>query len=149
MFGIRFFTPQALSSQGSPIAGAVLRIGDTQLRFAVDLSHWTRAQYERQWGEGIQRLARGAASSALVYAYRGRGDATHLMWVLWRDDRFVYIQDQALVSSELDAPFDPMASYAHVGAHVGPQHGLPIGEWRLALEDLLAASIGRRPPRLA
>ena len=147
LFGIRFFTPQALGSDLQPIAGGVLRVGDTLLRFPVDLSYWSKANYEHHWHEAIQLLARGAQRSALVYAYRGPTvDATHLMWAMWRDDQYVYVQDQAVLASELDGPFDPALAYVHVGERLTPASGAGITEWRFEIEHLLAAAFGMRSP---
>jgi len=147
LFGIRFFTPQALSGDQSPIAGGVLCAGDSLLRVPVDLAYWTVADYKRQWADGIQRLARGASSSALVYGYRGPEDAAHLMWALWRDDQRVYVQDLAVVSSELDAPFDPSNPYEHVGERISPEQGLPVCEWQLEVKHVLEAAFGARRKR--
>jgi CdiI N-terminal domain len=113
----------------------------------VDLLHWTAADYQHQWNAGIARLVNGAPSTALMSAYRGRGDDAHVMWALWRDETHVYIQEHAVLPADLDAPFDPAAPYGHVGTRVpAAENGLPIPEWHVKIEHLRAAQLGMRLP---
>lgn len=147
MFSIRVFTPPVTNENGWLHAGGELALGDARLFFLVDLSHWSVADYERQWHEGITRLLRGAPSTALMMAYRGPGDEPHLMWALWRDGERVHAQQHTLLPAELDAPFDARAPYAHVGERVpATEHGLPIAEWSAELVHLYAAAFGIRWP---
>jgi hypothetical protein len=126
----------------------VLLLGHTRLCFVAALQHWTVADYERQWREGIARLAAGEASTALMTAYRGPGDRPHVMWALWRDESHVYIQEQTVLPAELDTLFDPRAPYQQVGNRVAAtEAGLPISEWRIELVHLLAEAYGIRWPR--
>jgi hypothetical protein len=147
MFRVRVFTPAVLSEDGLPQAGAELLLGTARLCFLVDLRYWRVADYERQWREGIGRLAQGAPSTALMIAWRGPGDAPHLMWALWRDDGSVYVQEQSVLPADLDSPFDPWAPYAHVGGRVAASElGLSIPEWRFDVVELYAATLGIRWP---
>jgi hypothetical protein len=147
MFRVRVFTPSVVDEDGVPHAGAELVLGPERLRFLVDLRYWSIAAYERQWREGLARLLHGAPSTALMTAYRGPGDATHLMWALWRDGGHVYVQEQPVVSAELDAPFNPDDPYAHVGVWLAAsRHALPIPEWRVDIAHLFAAALGIRWP---
>ncbi|HEU4647789.1 MAG TPA: hypothetical protein VFS33_01920 [Gemmatimonadales bacterium] len=140
MFRIRFFTPAVVDEHGQPQAGGELAIGRETLRFQVDLRYWSMAAYEAQWRAAIARLAHGARSTALVTAYRGPQDEPHLLWALWREDPYVYLQELSILASELDAPFDPMAPYAQVGTRIpASEQGLPIAEYRIELMPFLAA----------
>ena len=140
MFGIRVFTPALFGGASLPEAGAELRVGGARLRFRLDLSRWSVAQYERQWQHGIKRLVGGASSSALVSRYAGHGDTPHMLWALWRVDRTVYVQSQCLIVAELELPFDPSAPYAHVGERVPvTECALPLPEWSVAAEEVIAA----------
>lgn len=140
MFRIRFFTPAAVDEYGRSQAGGELALGREKVRFRVDLRYWPMAAYEAQWRAGIARLVQGARSTALVTAYRGPYEEPHLLWALWREDPYVYLQELSILASELDAPFDPMAPYAHIGARIpASEQGLPIAEYRIGLMPLLAA----------
>jgi hypothetical protein len=136
-----------VNEQGWPHAGAELVIGDERKIFLLDLTQWGIAAYQRQWREGIGRLARGDSSSALLSAYRGPSEARHDMWALWREGGHVYVQGHTVLSTANDAPFDPSSPYAHVGVRIpATEQGLPIPEWRFDLSDLIAADLGIRWP---
>jgi hypothetical protein len=116
--------------------------------FLVDLTHWGISDYQRQWHAGISRLLQGAPSTALMTAYRGRGDSAHTMWALWREGGSVYVQEHSVLPADLDAPFDPNEPYGHVGERIpAAEYALPIPEWRVGLEHLHAAMLGIRLPR--
>lgn len=147
MFRIRFVTPPTRSQEGCLHAGAELRLGGARFGFLVDLSHWQIGDYERQWRNATRRLLHGAPSSALMTAYRGHGDVTHLMWGLWRDADYLYLQQHSVIGRELEAPFDPDAPHLQLGERIATStHGLPIPEWRVDLIDVYAAAMGIRWP---
>lgn len=147
MFGIRVFTPALVDESGWPHAGAELCVGAARLRFRLDLRYWRVANYERQWREGIARLASGASTSALVSRYSGPGDAPHTMWALWRADGHVFVQPECILPGELAAPFDPVAPYAHIGVRVPvTEENLPLTELSVPVEHVIAASLGIRWP---
>lgn len=147
MFRVRIFTPPVLNQEGSHQAGAELRLGRERFGFLVDLNHWQIADYERQWRGATKRLLHGGASTALMIAYRGPGEATHLMWGLWRDGNQVYVQQHSVLAGELDTPFDPHSPYGHLGQRIpASTHGLPIPEWRVDLVAVYAAAMGIRWP---
>lgn len=148
VFEIRVVTPAVTSAEGRRHAGGVLRVGEASLPFIVDLTSWRIADYERQWWEAIGRVARGASATALITGYAGDGDRPHAMWALWRDGDFVYVQPHIVVSEGLETPFDPGAPEPHVGERIGPDHGLPIAEWRVEFVYLVATAFGLRWPRL-
>lgn len=145
MFRIRLFTPVVTNEDGWRHAGGELVLGDTRLCFLVDLSHWTAADYQRQWRDGISRLARGAPSTALMSAYRGRAHHAHVMWAFWRDETHVYIQEHSVLPAELDVPFDPALPYVHVGERVpAAENALPIPEWHVPIEQVRTALLNFR-----
>ena len=148
MFRIRFFTPAVINEEGWQHAGGELVVGDARMCFLVDLTHWTTGHYARQWQAGIQRLAQGAPSTALMTGYRGRGDRAHTMWALWRDDAHVYVQEHSVLPADVEGEFDPDDAYAHVGVRIPSiENALPIPEWRVKLEDVQAALLGIRLPK--
>ena len=145
MFRIRVFTPAVVDQKGWRHAGGEIVIGDARKHFVLDLSHWSIASYQHQWREGVARITRGAASSALVAAYRGPGEKPHVMWSLWRVNGHVYVQSQVVIPEETDAPFDPSSPYAHVGERIpSSESGLPILEWRCNVTELIAVGFGVR-----
>jgi hypothetical protein len=147
MFRVRVFTPPALSEEGLLEAGGELRLGDQRIGFVVDLGYWTVGDYERQWREGTARLLHGAQRSALMTGYRGPGEATHLIWALWREGGFVYAQEHPVVVNAGDPPFDPMDPYGHVGERIATSVlNLPIPEWQVDLVQVYADAMGIRWP---
>jgi hypothetical protein len=145
VFRIRVFTPAVVNDRGWRHAGAELVVGSDRRFFQVDLSHWGIGDYQRQWREGIARLAKGDSSSALMSAYRGPGDTEHTLWALWREGNHVYVQGQAVLPVEADLLFDPSSPYPHVGERIAASaYGLPIPEWRVDLKSLLLADLGIR-----
>jgi hypothetical protein len=147
MFRVRVMTPPVVDDEGRSLAGAELCLGGQRFQFPVDLSHWRITDYERQWRDGIVRLVRGAASTALMTAYRGVGAAMHHMWGFWRKQEHVYVQQHPVVVSEADVPFDPAAPYPHLGERIpSSEHGLPLPEWRLDMVYFYAAALGIRWP---
>ena len=66
-----------VNDEGWQHAGGELVVGDARLCFLVDLPHWSIAEYQHQWRGAISRLVQGAPSTALMTAYRGRGDSAH------------------------------------------------------------------------
>jgi hypothetical protein len=147
MFRIRVFAPSLTYAHDSLNAVGELVIGDARQHFRLDLRAWSIADYERQWKAGVSRLVYGAPSSALMSAYRGDHDAPHLMWALWREAGFVYVQPQCVLNRELSSAFDPCAPYEHVGARVpATEQSLPIVEWRVELAQLYTNAFNVRWP---
>ena len=139
MLRIRFFTPAVTNADGWHHAGGELVLGDTRLCFLVDLCHWNAADYVHQWNDAIARLVRGASSTALMTAFRGRTGHAHVMWALWRDATHIYVQEHSVLPAELETPFEPAAPYSHVGARIpAAEHGLPIPEWHVPIEQVRA-----------
>ena len=147
MFRIRFSTPVLTNDEGWQHAGGEFLLDDTRLCFNVDLSHWGMSAYRRQWRRALERLAEGAPSSAFMTAYRGAGDSVHVMWAIWCNPEGVFVQEHAVVPSDLEAPFDPDEPYSHVGFRIpAAANSLPIPEWRVDLQHLNAALRGIRSP---
>jgi hypothetical protein len=141
MFDIRVSTSPQINEDGFPQAGGELRLGNEIFRFSIDLRYWPVREYESQWREGIWRLLEGAPSSALMTAYTGTSGHMHHMWALWREQKYLYIQQHAVIERDLDHPFVPHNPYAYVGARIEvSKYELPIPEWRVNLTDIFAAA---------
>ena len=77
----------------------------------------------------------------------GGGDGPHLMWALWKQAGFVYVQPHCVIEADLDEPFDPRAPYQHVGERLPAiEESLPMSEWRVELEQLFASVMRIRWP---
>ena len=137
-----------MNEEGWAHAGGELVVGDARLCFLVDLSYWTMGAYQHQWRQAIARLVEGAPSTAFMTAYRGPGASAHIMWALWRDNDYVYVQEHSVLPADLDAPFDPNDPYPHIGERVpAAESGLPIPEWHIRVENLHASLLGVRLPK--
>ena len=147
MFSIRVFAPPApFDTDLSQVTGTLI-VGDARLGFRLDLRRWRVSDYQYQWKAGIDRLARGAASSALMTAYRDDDPAPHLMWALWRDAGRIHVQPHCVLPSELTARFNPFDPYAHIGSRIpATEESLPIPEWSVDLDRFLAAALHIRWP---
>ena len=147
MFRIHVFSPPLADELYGPHAGGELVVGTTRLVFRLDLSHWRTADYERQWKAGLARLVHGASTSALMTAFRGNGDAPHMMFALWREGRDVYVQPHCVLPAEIAARFDPFAPYVHVEARIpAMEQSLPMRECRVEIEQLLTSALGIKWP---
>jgi hypothetical protein len=145
MFRIRVYSPPLMHHE--PRAVGELVVGDVRRHFAIDLRFWRATDYERQWKAGLERLLYGASSSALMTSYRGTDDAPHLMWALWREEGFVYVQPHCVLPEELDRAFDPFSAWSHVDTRVPvTEQSLPIAEWRVELAQLAASVMQIRWP---
>jgi len=147
MFGIRVFAP-SLVLDGSHAVGELV-VGETRRHFSLDLRFWRVVDYQRQWHAGLARLLHGAPTSALTTSFRGDGDdAPHLMWALWKEAPFVYVQPHCVVAADLDSRFDPANPYSHVATTRVPatEQALPMSEWRVELEQLFASVMRIRWP---
>jgi hypothetical protein len=148
MFRIRIVTPAVMSDAGHPHAGGEFALGADRLLFLADLRYWGVADYQLQWQSALERLAYGAPATALFTAYRGPAESSHVAWALWREDDWVYVQEQMFLSTELGPSFDPWSPDAHVGPRVpASAEGLPIAEWRTELVHLLATAFRINLPR--
>src|SRR5688572_22648793 len=147
MFRIRAVTTPMIDESGLPFCAGELRVGPRPIPFLIDLRHWSLADYERQWRASLSQLMQGDRSTVLLTAYRGPGDVSHVMWVLWQDEDHVHVQEQTVVAAELDAPFDPATAHLHAGSRVpAADNALPIREWRVPITDVYAAAMGIRWP---
>jgi hypothetical protein len=145
MFGIRVFAPP--TALDVPRAVGELVVGDARPLFSLDLRFWRVADYQRQWKAGLARLLHGASSTALMTSFRGDDDAPHLMWAMWKESGFAFVQPHCVLAAELDHRFDPTAPYDDVGARVpATEQALPIAEWRVELEQLFASALRIRWP---
>jgi hypothetical protein len=147
MFRIRATTPPLTDDLGARYAAALLQVGPHTIHFRLDLGYWSIADYERHWQRALRQIMYGPRATALLSAYRGPAGHAHVLWALWQRDGYVHVQEQTLVVSELDEPFDPGTAHVHVGARVpASENALPIREWRIESTAVFAAALGIRWP---
>lgn len=118
-------------------------LGDFRERFIAPTGWWERADYERQWIEGAERLVRGESPSAFVV------EAGRTWWTAWREGDGVIIQQRMLVTDEM-APAWTAAADRLPYALVGPRRtrsaeGGSLSEWRVAIADLRDFLARRKP----
>jgi len=147
LFRIRAVTPRLIDESGAPYALGELRVGNSSAHFLIDLTLYSIADYERQWRCALRHLMHGGRSTGLLTAYRGREGTSHKLWALWRDDESVHVQEQSVVPSDLEAPFDPAVTHLHVGNRIpATENALPMREWRIESAAVYAAALGIRWP---
>ncbi|HEY9228617.1 MAG TPA: hypothetical protein VIP11_18325 [Gemmatimonadaceae bacterium] len=116
-----------------------MELGTESDSFAADLRFWTMRDYEKQWREGVARLATGVVSSALITSYAGPGDAIHSMRPMWRVGQTVYLQDRLVVGRDIAPPNVAEQFYDLIGARsTHSDDGTPISEWSVSFADVLA-----------
>jgi hypothetical protein len=147
MFRIRMVTPPMFDDTGLRYAAGELRVGPRPAHFIVDLSYWSIRDYEAQWRAALRHMLHGARAAALITAYRGADGASHVMWALWHEQDYVHVQEQTVVTAELDAPFDPMSPHDYIDTRLPAlENALPIREWRVDNTAVYAAALGIRWP---
>jgi hypothetical protein len=105
-------------------------LGEFRERFIAPTGWRGRADYERQWIEGAERLLRGEPSTAFAI------EAGRLWWTAWRESAGVVVQQRLLVTDAMAPARTAEASslpYELVGAR-----GDNVSEWRVRFDDLRA-----------
>jgi hypothetical protein len=103
MFDIRFTSAShdELTRQGRITLGSFSEI------FVAPLGFWVASDYERQWCEAAERLARGEERSGFFTMMYDTNAANFLgWWPAWRIGNQVRVQNQFLFLNELDGCFD-------------------------------------------
>ena len=139
MFYIGFTSAARTDDAGWSHAAGALTLGRATEGFDSDLGTWSMADYERQWREGIARLAAGERSSALVTSYAGPGDVIHSMRPMWRVGNTVYLQDRVVTNRDIGPTNVAEQFYEIVGERsTHSDDGTPVSEWAVAFGEVLA-----------
>jgi hypothetical protein len=101
--------------------------------FEMILSTWSRARYEQQWSEGIQRLINGESKSCLITSFWSEGAAFGgEWWKMYRVANEVVIQNQ-LIRPEFGQDFnnfDPDNPYPSIPDRRSVnEDGQQVSEW--------------------
>jgi len=139
MFYIGFTSAPRVDEEGWRYASGGLELGNDADSFSADLTAWTIQDYEKQWREGVARLAAGRSSSALITSYAGPDAGFHSMWPMWKiGDQVVF--HEHLVPNEVIAQSDVIGSfYAAVGERrTRSEDGEAISEWLVPFAEVLS-----------
>jgi contact-dependent growth inhibition (CDI) system CdiI-like immunity protein len=125
-------------SSDPALAYGRIRIGDFHERFEMDLSFWSRPDYERHWLRGVGRLLAGGDVSCLVSAMRDPETAEFIIWwPLYRLGDEVKVQNQILFMTDLPETLDPEDPFRHVLPRTtSSTEGTPVSEWTTTMEAL-------------
>ena len=138
MFYIGFTSGPQTDEDGWLHALGGIELGIDSDGFAADLGRWNARDYERQWREGVARLAANHKSSALITSYAGPEAAAHSMWPMWRVGNTVFFQERLVLCDLL--PESPTAAdfYDLVGERAAVSDGgEPISEWAVPFAEVL------------
>jgi hypothetical protein len=132
---IRFLQP-VQSETGLAVGEIVL--GDFVERFESPLAFWGIPQYERQWSDGLTRLAAGASRSCLItQMYDPRTANFIVWWPMYRDGGRIVVQNQVLFMDALAELFDPSDPYRFISNRVSrTEEGESVSEWIVASTTL-------------
>lgn len=138
MFDIGFINdePPYRDEDGWSGFWARIVIGEFTERFVAPTEWWSRADYERQWIDGAQRLLGGARTSAFVE------EPGRVWWTAWREGDEVYLQHRLLVDPSMAPAWSAGVGelpYDLVGPrepHSGEEHRASV--WVVTNADLRA-----------
>jgi len=133
-FDVRFVERPSRSGY----AYAKVSIGDFEEAFEVDLSFWTRREYEWQWRDGLKRLVSGEPRSCLIASLSDPRSANFVfLWSMYAMGGNVVFQNRVLFLDEVDERFDPSDPYRHVGPREAVSTGgEPVSEWDVPVESI-------------
>lgn len=134
--------PAELSGTGRSACLARITIGDFQERLVIPLDVWSRADYQRQWVDGLSRIVtRGRDTSAL---FTGMHDFTTsnfapVCWLLYKDAGVVHVQNRWLPRQSLPAHFNPYKWYDRLPRReTRTPEGYQVSEWDTTVDALAA-----------
>ncbi len=128
--------------EGQLVALGSLNIGEFHESFHASLSYWDRDSYLAHWIEALTRLVRGESRSALVTSMYNPATANLIRWwPLYRVGENTHFQEQVLILSQLEPPFEEADLYRFVPLReTASEDGERLSEWTLnltAIEDFL------------
>jgi hypothetical protein len=126
-FLIRFLE----TGEREKLGRAEICIGEFRELFEVDLSYWSKAEYELQWRLGLERILEDKPRSCLITSLSTPETADFILWwPLYALDGEVAIQNQLLFLRELAGTFDPQDPYDWLGPRETNSPRGAISEWR-------------------
>lgn len=102
-------------------------------------TEWTRRDYERQWREGVTRIADGETKSCLITSLPDPGQTDFLVfWPMYRVSDWVVFQEKWRLPEDFPRGFDPVKPYQIVGDWISiSDTGYKISEWWVPYGDVI------------
>jgi hypothetical protein len=90
-----------------PAAPGSLHLGKWMEEFDLNLSVWSKSQYESHWMHELKELVTGRPKIALIVNFSDPKNSSNMeIWLVYRDGELVYIQNQIPWYSNLPRDFD-------------------------------------------
>jgi hypothetical protein len=121
-----------------------ITIGDFQENFHMPLDSWTVEEYKQQWKEGLERIKTHDSSCLIVTISRLKTNPFIIVWLLYKVNNIIFIQNQLLVSEILKEiaidlpPYDAKTCYQYVTPRetISEEDGRKISEWQINVSDI-------------
>lgn len=120
-----------------------ITIGDFQEKFHMPLDSWTIDEYKQQWKEGLERIKTHDSSCLIVTMSKQKTDPFILIWVLYKVNNNIFIQNQLLVNEILKEistdlpPYDEKTCYQYITPRETiSEDGDKISEWQIDITDI-------------
>jgi len=122
----------------SPTSFGRLQVGEFQEDFEMDLSFWSPRDYERQWRQGLERLVEKEGASCLISSMSRPESANFVfLWLLYRDEDRVFVQQFVLILDECSEAFRPEDPYRHVPSReIVSEDGELVSEWKTEVSEV-------------
>ena len=138
MFAIRFLqepVPQEWLVHYEQAVLAEIVINEFRERLALVVEHWTKADYERQWVDGIEKLISGGpdAKSLLVTQFYRTPNTWYAAecWPLYRHGETAYMHNLYVPSKGLKHQITLEELYEKIGVR---EKG--VSEWTVSIDEL-------------
>ncbi len=138
-FSIKFLPDSCQDIKHGPMEAIGERVlGDSGELFLAELSFWTKAQYEAQWREGLNRIVRNLSPSCLIHTMRNPVTARFIFWwPMWRQDDEIVFQESTIWLKEHKERFDPSNPYGFIPEYSNmTEEGEKVSEWRVSVDDV-------------
>ena len=129
---------QTIESEGEQALEGQLTIDEFSEPFKSSISYWNRDEYLSQWKSGFQAILQGEKKSAFITSMYDPTKANFIFWwVMYRNEKDVFIQNHVLFLDELDEAFDENDFIKFVPERETlSEDGEPISEWKASIIDI-------------
>ena len=93
---------------GLPFYTGEITIGDYKETFQMSINSWSLEDYKQQWGEGLARIKTHDKSCLVDYIHDIKIDPMIEMWVLFKVEDMVYVQQHMLSKKILEYRNSPL-----------------------------------------
>jgi len=121
-----------------PSYKATIQIGQFKEDFYCNSSYWKREDYLNQWDDALKKVSLEKKDALLVSnMYDPKSGNFLFYWVLYVEDKKVYIQEQILFLDELKECFDELNLYKYIKARetIG-ENKEKISQWETTIEKI-------------